>query len=174
MKKPILTRSLIIAALVMSGLIAAHAGGNRQEDTNPATPAQSDARSREAGNSMMAAVDPAKAVFDLTGLAPKVLPFSTEAAAQALASRRQLVYFFAASWCPSCRETYRNLKADIGGLPEDLTIVMVDYDKSADLKAKYGVVYQHTFILIGPTGEVRKTWSGSRTVAEILRNLAGG
>ena len=122
---------------------------------------------------MMAAADPAKAVFDLTGMAPGVLPFSSEAAAQALASRRQVVYFFAASWCPTCRETYRDLKAKTGSIPEDIVIVVVDYDKSAALKTKYGVTYQHTFILIGPAGEARKTWSGSRTIADIVKNVTG-
>ena len=120
---------------------------------------------------MMAAVDPAKAVFDLHGLAPGVLPFSTEAAAQALASRKQVVYFFAASWCPTCRETYRDLKANKGSIPEDLVIVVVDYDKSAALKARYSVGYQHTYILIGQYGAARKAWSGSKTLADIVRNV---
>ena len=122
---------------------------------------------------MMAAADPAKAVFDLSGMAPGVLPFSTEASAQALAARRQVVYFFAASWCPTCRETYRDLKANTGSIPDDLVVVVVDYDKSAALKTRYDVTYQHTFILIGPAGEARKSWSGSRTIADIVKNVTG-
>ena len=118
----------------------------------------------------MAAVDPSKAVFDLSGLAPAILPFSTEAAAQALASRKQVVYFFAASWCPTCREAYRNLKADASSIPEDLVIVVVDYDKSAALKAKYGVSYQHTFIKIDSAGESLKAWSGTSSVSDIVAN----
>jgi thiol-disulfide isomerase/thioredoxin len=166
----IITAVFVITAISMPYPI--HAMGNKQEESPPAASAPGDARSQEAGNSMMAAADPAKAVFDLSGMAPGVLPFSSEAAAQALAARRQVVYFFAASWCPTCRDTYRDLKANAGSIPENLVIVVVDYDKSAALKTKYGVTYQHTFILLGPAGEARRTWSGSKTIADIVKNAS--
>jgi thiol-disulfide isomerase/thioredoxin len=124
------------------------------------------------GDAMMS-VDPSKAVFDLTGLAPGVIPFSSEAAAQAIARSKRVVYFFAASWCPTCRETYRNLKAGAGTVPSDLVIIVVDYDKSSALKAKYGVTYQHTFVSLGSKGEKLKVWSGTSKVADIVRNAVG-
>jgi len=120
-------------------------------------------------NAMMSA-DPAKAVFDLSGLAPRVLAFSSEAAAQAIAGRNRVVYFFAAAWCPTCRETYRDIKANAKDIPGDLTIVVVDYDKAPELKAKYGVTYQHTFVSLGPKGEKLKVWSGSVKVGDIAKN----
>jgi thiol-disulfide isomerase/thioredoxin len=112
MKKILVVSAAFSMLLAVSGISPVHAMGSKQEETSAPPSVPSDARSQEAGNSMMAAVDPAKAVFDLSGLAPGVLPFSTEAAAQALASRKNVVYFFAASWCPTCRETYRDLKAN--------------------------------------------------------------
>ena len=124
------------------------------------------------GDAMMS-VDPSKAVFDLSGLAPGVIPFSSEVAAQAIAARKRVVYFFAASWCPTCRETYRNLKAGAGTVPSDLVIIVVDYDKSSALKTKYGVTYQHTFVSLGSKGEKLKVWSGSTKVADIARNAVG-
>jgi thiol-disulfide isomerase/thioredoxin len=120
-------------------------------------------------NAMMSA-DPAKAVFDLSGLAPRVLAYSSEAAAQAIAGRNRVVYFFAASWCPTCRETYRDIKANAKDIPSDLTIVVVDYDKSAELKTKYGITYQHTFVSLGPKGQKLKVWSGSTKVGDIDKN----
>jgi thiol-disulfide isomerase/thioredoxin len=125
-----------------------------------------------AGDAMMS-VDPSKAVFDLSGLAPGVIPFTSEAAAQAIASHKRVVYFFAASWCPTCRQTYRDLKANARMVPSDLVIVVVDYDKSAALKAKYGISYQHTFVSLGSKGEKLKVWSGTTKVAEIARNAVG-
>ena len=122
-----------------------------------------------AGGAMMS-IDPSKAVFDLTGMAPGVVPFSSEAAAQAAASRKRVVYFFAASWCPPCRETYRDLKANAKSVPSDLTIVVVDYDKAPQLKAKYGVSSQHTYVSIGPQGEKLKIWSGSKKLDDIARS----
>ena len=172
MNKSLLIVITIFAIAALSEPVPIHAMGSKQAEAVPPASTPSDARSQEAGNSMMAAVDPSKAVFDLSGLAPGVLPFSTEAAAQALASRKQVVYFFAASWCPTCRETYRDLKANAGSIPDGLVIVVVDYDKSASLKTRYGVSYQHTFILIGSDGEARKTWSGSRTTADIVKNAS--
>lgn len=121
------------------------------------------------GGAMMAA-DPAKAVFDLSGLAPGVVPFTSEAAAGSLAANKRVVYFFAASWCPTCRETYRDLKEKASMVPGDLVVVVVDYDKESALKAKYGVTYQHTFVSVGPMGESLKKWSGSKSVAEIAAN----
>jgi pentapeptide MXKDX repeat protein len=118
------------------------------------------------GDAMMA--DPAKAVFDLTGLGPAVTPYSGEAAAQRLAASKRVVYFFAASWCPTCKATYEELKTSAMKAPKDLALVVVDYDKEADLKAKYGITYQHTFVAIGAMGEKRKVWSGTTTLADII------
>ncbi len=112
-------------------------------------------------------VDPAKAVFDLTGLGPGIVPFSGEAGAQALAMDRRTVYFFAAAWCPTCKATYQDFKANFAKVPKDLVIVVVDYDNAAALKTKYGITYQHTYVAIGPKGEKLKSWSGSMSVAEI-------
>ena len=179
MRKTLILGTTAFAILTVAALSPLVAMGGKEANPSTTTPSgapeggPSEARSQEAGNSMMAAADPAKAVFDLSGMAPGVLPFSTEASAQALAARRQVVYFFAASWCPTCRETYRDLKANTGSIPEDLVVVVVDYDKSAALKTRYGVTYQHTFILIGPGGEARKSWSGSRTIADIVKNVTG-
>lgn len=173
MIKSLLFACTIFAIAAISNPLPTPAMGNKQEEPALTATKPSDARTQEVGNSMMAAVDPAKAVFDLSGLAPGVLPFSSEADAQALASRKKVIYFFAASWCPPCRDTYRDLKANAGNIPDDLVIVVVDYDKSGALKTRYGVTYQHTFILIGPGGEAKKTWSGSRTIADIARNASG-
>jgi thiol-disulfide isomerase/thioredoxin len=116
-------------------------------------------------DAMMA--DPSKAVFDLTGLGPAVIPYSGEAAAQRLAAEKRVVYFFAANWCPTCKAAYEDLKASTMKAPMDLAIVVVDYDKEVELKTKYGVTYQHTFVAIGPMGEKRKAWSGSVKLADI-------
>jgi thiol-disulfide isomerase/thioredoxin len=152
-------KTLVLILSLLSLSASAGAQGMKGDDSAASSP----------GGAMMAA-DPSRAVFDLKGMAPGVLPFSSEAAAQALAAKRRVVYFFAASWCPTCQETYRNLKADAKKTPSDLTILVVDFDASKALKAKYGVMAQHTFVLIGPKGEKQKAWLGTTTVEEISRN----
>lgn len=118
------------------------------------------------GSMMKAGTD--KSAYDLRGLGPQVVAFTTEKAAQALAAQGTAVYFFAATWCPDCQATYRDIQAQYRTIPGDFTLIFVNYDKSGDLKKKYGITSQHTFVSIGPGGEKLKVWSGTTTVASLL------
>ncbi len=77
-----------------------------------------------------------------------------------------VVYFFHASWCPSCRAT----DAAIGesGIPDGLTVVKVDYDDATELRQRYGVTQQHTFVQVDDSGAELAKWTGSEDGAEIL------
>jgi thiol-disulfide isomerase/thioredoxin len=79
-----------------------------------------------------------------------------------------VVLFFSASWCPPCRATVENLDAD--GTPAGLTVVRVDYDNSSELKKKYGVTYQHTFVQVDDSGAQLTKFTGSRSGDEIASN----
>ena len=76
-----------------------------------------------------------------------------------------VVLFFNATWCPTCQEATKNLEA--ADFPEGLTVVSVDYDSNLDLRKKYGVTTQHTFVAIKPNGDQIKKWSGSMTADAI-------
>jgi thiol-disulfide isomerase/thioredoxin len=78
-----------------------------------------------------------------------------------------VVLFFHAPWCPDCRETEANLRADPAAIPAGLTVVKVDYDTATDLKKQYGITQQHTFVSINPDGTARQKWTGTHTAAEI-------
>jgi thiol-disulfide isomerase/thioredoxin len=58
------------------------------------------------------------------------------------------VLFFNAAWCPSCRSTDGEINQNLSKIPSDLLILGVDYDSAKDLKVKYGVTSQHTFVLV--------------------------
>lgn len=118
---------------------------------------------------MMAADPMDSSAYNLKGLGKQVVAFTTEAAAQALAKEQTVVYFFAATWCPDCLATYKDIKANFSKLPMNLTVVFVNYDKSPDLKKKYGITAQHTFVVIGAMGEKKKVWSGSTTVSDLVK-----
>jgi thiol-disulfide isomerase/thioredoxin len=79
--------------------------------------------------------------------------------AEKLAAKGPTVLFFAADWCPSCQADLRDINAN-GAKLGDVTVVVVDYDKSADLKQKYGITVQDTFVQIGPMGEKIGIWNG--------------
>lgn len=71
------------------------------------------------------------------------------------------VLFFHAAWCPDCRAADTELQQIFStGLPT-MSVYKVDYDSSADLKQKYGVVYQHTFVVIDGEGNATRTLQGA-------------
>ncbi|WP_088312487.1 thioredoxin family protein [Kineosporia sp. R_H_3] len=81
----------------------------------------------------------------------------------------RVVLFFHASWCPNCRLTEKNLTEDPASIPADLTVVKVDFDTETDLRAKYGITQQHTFVAVGPDGAERAKWTGTHSAAEISK-----
>jgi thiol-disulfide isomerase/thioredoxin len=81
-----------------------------------------------------------------------------------------VVLFFNASWCPTCRQAVTNLDAQ--GVPPGLTVVSVDYDSNGDLRREYGVTVQHTFVQVDESGQPLATFTGARTGAEIAEQTA--
>lgn len=67
------------------------------------------------------------------------------------------VLFFHASWCPICKRAEASLQDLYGSTPPALTTYKVDYDSNVELRQRYGVTYQHTFVLIDGEGNAIKT-----------------
>lgn len=78
-----------------------------------------------------------------------------------------VVLFFTAPWCSSCKETRENIEGDLAGIPSGLVIVTVDYDSEDELKRAHGVTVQHTFVQIDGDGATVKKWTGSLTADAI-------
>jgi thiol-disulfide isomerase/thioredoxin len=89
----------------------------------------------------------------------------------ALADKGDVVLFFKASWCPSCKAVDSDIKANRTSIKDGLTILEVDYDNSQALKTKYGVTYQHTFVQVDSKGNQIAKWSGSPTLASLTSNV---
>jgi thiol-disulfide isomerase/thioredoxin len=87
-------------------------------------------------------------------------------------SDSKVVLFFNAVWCSTCQQARENIEASLGEIPQDLAIVVVDFDDSIELRKKYGVTVQHTFIEIDSSGEPLGKWSGSVTVDQIVEQLS--
>lgn len=83
---------------------------------------------------------------------------------------KERIYFFHASWCSTCREADNAITSAVDQIPENVVIFKTDYDKELDLKKKYGITYQHTFVLVDENGEKIKTWNGGG-IEEILKNI---
>jgi len=86
------------------------------------------------------------------------------------------VLFFYASWCPTCKPTDTSLKANLDKIPEDLTVIRVNYndpdtdEEEKDLAKKYGITYQHTFVQIDSAGGEVAKWNGGK-IDELLANI---
>ena len=89
----------------------------------------------------------------------------------ALANNGDVVLFFHAPWCPTCRALDTELNASLNNIPENLTILKTDYDSETQLKQKYGITYQHTLVQVDANGNLIKKWSGSRNLSEITNQL---
>jgi peptide-methionine (S)-S-oxide reductase len=59
---------------------------------------------------------------------------------------RQILLFFHADWCPTCRNFEKQILETT--LPKNVIILKVDYDTATDLKKKYSVVSQSTWVQI--------------------------
>ena len=66
------------------------------------------------------------------------------------------ILFFAASWCPSCQAHSDRLASWYEGGTIYPSVYKVDYDNSNDLKSRFGVVQQDTFVRIDGEGNAVK------------------
>ena len=79
---------------------------------------------------------------------------------------KESVLFFSAAWCPSCVAADKNFKAETS-LSIDTDILKVDYDSNKDLRDKYGVTSQHTFVLIDAEGNLVKKMAGGSKSSDL-------
>ncbi|MFM2423781.1 MAG: hypothetical protein RLZZ70_168, partial [Candidatus Parcubacteria bacterium] len=94
-----------------------------------------------------------------------------DASKLAMANSGDVVLFFKAAWCPSCRTLDSNIKANLEAIPAGLTILEVDYDTATALKQKYGVTTQHTLVQVDASGTQLKKWSGGSTLASVVAQV---
>jgi len=68
----------------------------------------------------------------------------------------QKILFFHAPWCPQCRDLEKSIKA--GTIPENVTIIKVDYDTNQSLRRLYGVTIQTTLVKVDDHGNLVKKY----------------
>ncbi len=111
---------------------------------------------------------------DKTMADSRYVEYSKTALEKAAANRR--VLFFYASWCPTCRPADANFKENISKIPEDVTVIRVNYNdpetnqEEKDLAKKYGITYQHTFVQIDDKGKEVTKWNGGQ-INDLLSNI---
>ena len=73
---------------------------------------------------------------------------------------RSVLFFAATSWCVTCIALDKEIKERRNSLPSDITILKVDYDHNKEMKRKWGVIIQHTLIVLDKNGQEVKRWVG--------------
>lgn len=82
---------------------------------------------------------------------------------------KKRIFFFHAKWCPTCKaadEEFANMSSSI---PQNVVLFKTDYDTEKQLKQKYAITYQHTFVLVDDQGYEIKKWNGGG-IEELIKN----
>jgi len=98
----------------------------------------------------------------------RYVPYSETAFARSAGKRR--VYFFHAVWCPTCKAANEDFTANEDRIPSDVVVLKTDYDTQTELKKRYNITYQHTFVQVDTDGNQVAFWSGGG-VDDLLTNL---
>ena len=109
---------------------------------------------------------------DVTATAGQYITYGTYESSADEFSDTDVVLFFNAAWCSTCKVARDNFEASLDQIPIDLTIVVVDFDTATELRKLYGVTVQHTFVQIDASGEALTKWSGSTTIDEIVEQVS--
>jgi thiol-disulfide isomerase/thioredoxin len=165
MKNPILL--IVIVAVVAAIGLGAYALSQNSSPSNSLT--QTTQESTEKTNDEILTQPTDTKMAD-----SRYIQYSKAALEKAAATRR--VLFFYASWCPTCRPADANFTQNTNKIPEDVTLVRVNYNdpetdqEERDLAKKYGITYQHTFVQIDNTGKEVTKWNGGQ-IEELLSRV---
>lgn len=97
-------------------------------------------------------------------------PYTSEAFQSQASSQRLL--FFHAPWCPTCKSADTELTQNGTQLPPGVVVFKTDYDSETELKQKYHITYQHTFVLVDNQGNQITQWNGGGLSEIIARTSA--
>lgn len=82
----------------------------------------------------------------------------------------KVVLFFHAAWCPDCKKADAAFKASPESIPAGVTVLKTDYDTTQDLKKKYAITTQHTFVQIDASENQVTKWIGG-DISMLMKNI---
>ena len=88
---------------------------------------------------------------------------------QRLLGQKPFALFFHASWCPTCRNMEKEIQENLSQLPQDLTLLKVNFDQETEIKKKYGLTQQSLVKIIDGKGN-----PGETLVAPKLQKIIEG
>lgn len=106
------------------------------------------------------------------GFSERFVAFSDDNLKKATENDGKAIVFFHAGWCPMCQAAEKDFRENFDEVPSDVTILKTDYDTSTELKAKYGITMQDTWVQVDKEGtEITKWNSGGEGIKTLLANI---
>ena len=90
-----------------------------------------------------------------------------DASKLARAENGDVVLFFHANWCPTCRSLDKKLNEELKDFPANLTVLKADYDTEKELRKKYGLTSQHTLVQVDKDGNMIQKKIGGNGLSDI-------
>ena len=84
-------------------------------------------------------------------------------------SKNNIVLFFHADWCSTCKNFEEQVLTE--KIPEDILILKVNYDKESDLRRKYNIVTQTSFVLVDSDWKLKKRWIWATWIDSIIKRI---
>ncbi|MBP9667309.1 thioredoxin family protein [Candidatus Saccharibacteria bacterium] len=150
----------IVAFLVVSGAVVAYAldqSNNANKNAAMKTQKNDSVVKKEAATSD----DVAKGSDMSMVMLGVYIDYADYTANKAKYDNTRVVYFFHAPWCPTCKSIDTAVAADTSKIPSGVAIVKTDYDSATELRQKYGVTQQYTFVQVDKDGNEVKQWSAT-------------
>ena len=129
-------------------------------------------QTNSSSDAMSSAKSPSSATSHSDSASQSYITYDQYQASKDKYADSKVVLFFNAKWCPDCRAINEALTSDPGKIPAGTTVVSVDYDQHADLRQRYGVTMQHTFVQINSSGDKVRQWASTSTDG-LLKELQG-
>lgn len=113
----------------------------------------------------------------LAGKSAPLLDFNKKDYEKALASKKVVVLYFYANWCPDCKKEFPLMEeafnmldtSNVIGFRVNYKDSETDHDEEA-LASEYGIAYQHTKVLLKDGKRIQKSaesWNRDRYLSEI-------
>ena len=93
-------------------------------------------------------------------IAPHYVAYSQETLMKAKQNGNTVLFFAATTWCTTCSELDKELRQRSNALPDNVTVLQIDYDNDRQTKTAYNVTTQHTMIRLDSRGNEVKRWIG--------------
>lgn len=160
---------IIIGVVVLIALVLIFSGLNNEDSqevvNNQENNTVSESENSDINGGLIPEADDSEQLGNISGLYAEYAGDLTQY------EDKDIVLFFKADWCPSCRVLDSNIQENLNDIPEDVVLLELDYDTETELKKKYGVTTQHTMVQVDTSGEMIKKWSGGNRLEDVLNQI---